>query len=53
MKQQKWSGVKLSREEREEIKREERIELGASILIIVIAILFGILFCGFILEMLQ
>ena len=53
MKQQKWSGGKINSDELKEIKREERIEVEASILIIVLAIFVGMLAVGFLLELLQ
>lgn len=53
MKQQKWSGVKLSKKELEQVRKEEKLELIAEIgafFFVIGIIVFGFCIISFLLE---
>lgn len=53
MKQQKWSGVKLTKKELEEVRKEEKLEIFAEIaafLIVIGIVVFGFCIISFLLE---
>lgn len=52
MKRNKWQGHKLTEEEKKAIDREYRNDVAASLLILVLAIIAGIIVLAFIWEIL-
>lgn len=53
MKQQKWSGLKLSKKELEQVRKEEKLEIIAEIaafLLIIGIVVFGFCIISFLLE---
>ena len=52
MKQQKWSGLKLSKEELEQVRKEERVELLGEVLAFLFVIVLAIVALTIVLNLL-
>lgn len=53
MPKQKWSGVKLTKKEQQEIKKQERVEIIAEIMTFVFIIAIGVAVVGLMLTIMR